>query len=717
MRNLMGRLTARSDEELQRIAVAWQLAGTPRDRAGTIAQLMRSMTDLRAVRDFWVRRSIDEQELIVWFLANGSEQGTTIAELITEFGQDEERTRAIATRLYQAGVLASTARQQPLLVGEIPRLFLPRELGQLFARIQDELDAGDISQATPVMLLELLDDADIQRAAERWGLESMPGLRTRRELTEGLLELTGYPDRRSIVERKLSWDARRILALITELPAGQTIPLTEIAETLEFDPAQPRTAERLRVALGELEESLLVWHLWLSDGNRALFQPIWRREEPQPLLDRQRPPDPVDSEPNERPILHPAALAWDLLTLLRWLGAGTPSVAALSSATKRTRHQLDASLWNRGGEEPQPGYLEFLTALAEDENLLEPPDTETRIQPALRAWRNRSFDEQTMQLIARWLGAPTWIEAQDQEEVVVTGAHWPQFRRRLLVLLAELETDGWYRLDDLTRWLSRRSSDALGNTVQIATARPIDTTLDRSTERLSSLGQVVERTLRGGFVWFGLVEFAHIPALGSVVQITPAGRVAAGVAERKPALAPIEPPLVVHHDLTITLQAPSPVRIWSLTAFADRLRLRPDAMYRITSKSLERALAAGFRIEDVVTFLERQAGEPLESTVRAQLQSWTETMGRVWLTPAMVIQAEREDETRFLRTPLESAGLRITSQPDGLLVQGTMGIDATELTARVETILRELGKTPQFRADHESFVSEEPTGESSDTIA
>ena len=91
------------------------------------------------------------------------------------------RTRAATSTeeesITSTGALASTARQQPMAVGEIPRLFLTRELGQLFARIQDERDAGDISGATPSALLELLDDADIQRAAELWGLESMPGLR------------------------------------------------------------------------------------------------------------------------------------------------------------------------------------------------------------------------------------------------------------------------------------------------------------------------------------------------------------------------------------------------------------------------------------------------------------------------------------------------------------------------------------------------------------
>lgn len=708
MRNLMGRLNTRSDEELQRIAVVWLLPGTARDRAALIAQLMRSMTDLRTVRDFWTRRTSDEQDLIAWFVANGSDQGATIPELAAELGQDEGTIRTIATKLYQAGALASTARQQPMAVGEIPRLFLTRELGQLFARIQDERDAGDISDATPSALLELLDDTDIQRAAELWGLESMPGLRTRRELTEGLLELTAYPDRRAAVERKLGWDARRVLAAVGELPAGQTVPIAEIADELELDPSQSRTADRLRTALGELEEALLVWHVWLPEDTRGLFQPIWQPLQLEPARDRQHPPDPVSSSPIEASPTHPAALAWDLLTFLRWLGAGTPAVAHLTSAAMRARRRLDGQLWNRGGDEPLPGYLEFLAALADRDNLLDPPDADTRANRSLRAWRDRSFEDQTSQLISWWLGAGTWIEAQDQEEVVVSGAHWPQFRRRLLVLLPELDPERWYRLDDLARWLSHRSSDSLGDGVQIATSRPVDASLDRSSVRLSALEQVVERTLRSGFAWFGLVDIGHIPSIGEVARITAAGLHAAGLGTAEPRVSPDGPAIAIHPDLTVTLRLPTPVRVWSLTAFADQVRLEPEADYRITNRSLKRALSAGFRVDDVITFLERQAGEALDAGAISQLRSWAETLGRVWLSPALIIQAEQDEETRALRVPLQEAGLRTVSQADGLLVEGPEGMSAAALAARVEAILQEQGKTPQFRTAQEGLAGGEP---------
>jgi len=373
----------------------------------------------------------------------------------------------------------------------------------------------------------------------------------------------------------------------------------------------------------------------------------------------------------------------------------------------RARRRFNALLWNAGAEEPLPGYLEFLAAMADQGNLLDPPDAESRVNPAMRVWRSRSFGEQTAQLLTWWLSAALWIEALDQEEVVVSGAHWPQFRRRLLVLLPEFDPTAWYRLDAVTHWLSHRSSDAMGDTVQIATARPVDARLDRSVERLSSLEQVVERTLRSGFAWFGLVEIGHIPSIGEVIRVTETGRATAGVGAPPTAPEPIEPSLTVHPDLTVTLVDPSPVRIWSLTAFADQVRLHPQAEYRITNRSLKRALTAGFRVQDVETFLEKQSGEPLADRSRAELQLWAESLGRVWLTPAAIVQPEQEDDIQAVRTALADAGLSVSSMGSGLLVHGAEGMSAPALERQITTTLQEAGKSPQLRAAPEAFASDD----------
>ncbi len=497
-----------------------------------------------------------------------------------------------------------------------------------------------------------------------------------------------------------------MLAIVTELPAGQTVPLADVAEALELDPAQPRTAERLRAALEALEEAVLVWHTWLPDGTRALFQPMWPPPERAETRDQAQPPEPIEGAPVDLPARYPAALAWDLLSLLRWLGAGTPTVASHSALPPCARgRQLDGpaleSWWRR------------TVAGAISNSLRLWPNTKTcsnrpmlSAHPALTARVRRDphlRESAVCSSFPIWMGAGTWIEAQDQEEVVVTGAHWPQFRRRLLVLLAELDPARWYRFEDLTRWLSRRSSDALGDIVQIATARPIGATLDRSSERLSSLEQVVERTLRSGFAWFGLVQIGHVPSIGEVARLTEAALVASGLYEQAGRPPAQGAPIAIHPDLTVTLREPSPLRVWSLTAFADQIRLMPVAEYRITNRSLQRALSAGFRVEDVVTFLERQTGELLEDAAKAQLRGWAEIDG------AHLARAGPDDPGRARRGhtlaagSLTAAGLHVELlRGAGLLAHGPEGMPVAALTEQVTAVLQELARhrNSARRANH-----------------
>ena len=51
VRNLAGRLNARSAEELSRIAGFWQIPVSGRERHSTVGQLYREMRDIRTARD------------------------------------------------------------------------------------------------------------------------------------------------------------------------------------------------------------------------------------------------------------------------------------------------------------------------------------------------------------------------------------------------------------------------------------------------------------------------------------------------------------------------------------------------------------------------------------------------------------------------------------------------------------------------------------------
>jgi hypothetical protein len=107
----------------------------------------------------------------------------------------EAEAREVAIRLYRSGMLAREGDTQELPVGAVPRLFLPRELVQVFRRVQDEIDAGDLSGSSLRVLLEMLDDTEIEEAATIWGIRVIPGLRRRADLIGQILRQVASPDR------------------------------------------------------------------------------------------------------------------------------------------------------------------------------------------------------------------------------------------------------------------------------------------------------------------------------------------------------------------------------------------------------------------------------------------------------------------------------------------------------------------------------------------
>ena len=64
VRNLIGRLNARTPSELGRIATAWHVPLGSTDKPGQVGQIYRALTDPRAVRDAWSELAPENRALI-----------------------------------------------------------------------------------------------------------------------------------------------------------------------------------------------------------------------------------------------------------------------------------------------------------------------------------------------------------------------------------------------------------------------------------------------------------------------------------------------------------------------------------------------------------------------------------------------------------------------------------------------------------------------------
>ena len=105
MRNLLGRLHARSVEELARIAVAWHVPLPSGDRLTLVSRLYRALSDPRTVRDCWARLPEDERAM-VRLLAVSDETAMPLRELAQHLGLSEDAAREIAVRLYHKVIVA-----------------------------------------------------------------------------------------------------------------------------------------------------------------------------------------------------------------------------------------------------------------------------------------------------------------------------------------------------------------------------------------------------------------------------------------------------------------------------------------------------------------------------------------------------------------------------------------------------------------------------------
>ena len=717
MQNLLGRLNARSEGDLERIAAFWHVPLPDGPRHRRVGALYRALTDPRSARDVWAALS-DNQRPLVRLLALIDPPGLTVAEIAGRLGADEGTVREIAVTLYRAGVVARQGDDDPLPEGVAPVLFLPREVALLFRRIFDEMEAGDLGETPLRALLELIDDTELESAARTWGSRVIPGLRGRDDLIEQILRLVADRDRLDNVVATRRRESRQVWDLLRERAGEGPVALTEVASRVGLDGAGLRPRVRLRETLADLEEALLVWHTYRGD-ERALFIPadLRRAGTPGPDLPPLSPvlPGTVQSGP-----WRPAeALAWDLLTTLRDLALpGAPEIDDPEDIPRPWSRGLNRRLWYRGEDLPPTGYLPFLLALGRAAGLLrvetDDPDHPWSVATgAARAWRDLSFPGQMETLRSRWLAHPDWVEGTGRGDLDVWGADWRGFRRRLLGHLASLphpadgaggtppgdaatspvpenatdapgpvgegsrgvtpnptmaaegpapgENDGgpWYPLDDLAAWVAARDADLLGPTFTVASARhPSGEGLDDAGRRRAAVAQAVGIALETALAWFGVVEVRGRGRDPRVVRVIDPATTGPVPTERSESERGDRAALAVHADGTIDLLAPTPLRVWSLATFTEAESLDRVSRYRLTAKSFQRALAAGFDQAQVTGFLSRQAGGDLPRPVRDRLDEWVRQYRRVTLRHAMVLEPDDPAALADLRREIEARGLR-----------------------------------------------------------
>jgi len=236
---------------------------------------------------------------------------------------------------------------------------------------------------------------------------------------------------------------------------------------------------------------------------------------------------------------------------------------------------------------------------------------------------------------------------------------------------------------EVSQWAVTLDPDILGPGAVVATAGALSTDKPGADESGEATAEVITEELRSAFSWFGLVELGSFEDRVEVVRSTDLLR-QIEASDAPSDLAPLPgQPLVISDTLLIELKAPSPVRVWALSAFAETVALRPVPRYQITSASLEQAMAAGSSVQDVTRFLESQTGAGLSPGAQEPLRAWAGAYRRVWLYPALIIEPDDATSRERIAQLVRETGW------DARIIDGAVQVRVADPAALPE-VLREI---------------------------
>lgn len=683
MRNLLGRLNARSTPDLSQIADAWQTPLAGRDRLAQITQLYRTMTRLPVVRARWDSLDPDQQAVVSALIAAG-EKGRTIEDLSAELGAAPDLVRTMCVDLFDQGIVSYEGNASTLPIGEKPRLYVPIELANAIRTVIREVEAGDVSGRSFPELIQSKDERDLFEAAGSWGVEVIAGVTTRAQLIEGLTRAAAAGASRHAQVDKLGSEVRAIWEKLRAVPPGTPVPVDQLVGT-----GNERTTYGRRNAINELEDRLLVWPTVLEGGVRALFVPaeIANASTSGDLeIARPKPVSVVGSEPPYRP---PGPLAWDLLVILqRMFGPLAPANLDPLAAPRSYLTEINRMLWNRGPDRPPIGYLELLVDFAVNLGLIqEPEDGSTQFErtSAMRDWRTKSWADQTARIRSIWMSSPVWIEGQGRQDVEPWNVDWRGFRVKLLSHLAALEKDKWYRVADVAQWISEYDPAIVGPDATVAVSHA--TAQPGQSPHQESVAYLAAAVIQSILVWLGFVRL-HEPGRNErLMLVTDELRRVTRAEVEDRAASRAAPSIAVADDLTIHLTDPEPIHVWSVLAFADALSLGRESVFTITPDSLRTAQAAGFLPTHVEQFFGKQKGAKAPPDLGDRLRSLLERAEGFELSSALVIDAPTDDKAQTVRAVLENDGYVVSQLGRRLYVsigtQRSASIDVERIHARL----------------------------------
>ena len=685
LRNLLGRLNARSSEDLGEIAEIWRSPVSSRDRLTQIANLYRTMTKPTMVRVQVDALPAEIRRVLDAVLAHG-ESGATVGELALELGITGPETREHLGQLYRAGMLAYEGNASTLPVGDTPIVFVPIELANVIAEVDAERIRGDISDQSFETLIAARTDGELNEAADLLHIDRVAGITGRPTIERELVERLASPAARHQIVEGLSHETRVVWDRLQKVPAGTPLSVASV-----ISQGNDRTHFGRLGALNDLETRLLIWPTIVDDA-RAIFIPRHEASAtdatmPKPISDTTLPAFPWRPE---------CPLAWDLTVVLqRLIGPAAPAGIDLLDPPANLVDHLRPMLWNTNEREIPIGYIGALIDLAISVGLVDEPDEGNPAfgrTPAVREWRLGPWSMQANRLRSAWMNAATWIEGDNERSIEPWQIDWQGYRVKLLHHLSSFEPERLYRLSDIAQWIAAFDPALLGQRASVAVLLGAP----RHDTSRSTLGAelLIEHSIRTMITWLGLVDTIIIATGEEIIRIRPILRDVMRATGEPEVQTGQHVEMSVTPDLRIVMRNPSAIQIWSVMAFADPVQLGQISTFALTAESIATAQLSGFRPDQIVQFLLRQAGTHVPPDLAELVASQAAIRSGIELSASVTIQCATDDKAEALQGIVESAGYDAQRSGPNLEIAIGLRRDVSSDIARLLQVLELAGEAP-----------------------
>ncbi len=253
-----------------------------------------------------------------------------------------------------------------------------------------------------------------------------------------------------------------------------------------------------------------------------------------------------------------------------------------------------------------------------------------------KSWDRQALEKKLFKILA--FAFDEWEPGDDQ-------FHMPRLKKMFIENIKTLEINGWndvMYVPFLTRNTYLENLDR--NNIRDAFQNCYQYNRNTRMMDIQQMGHALFQWMKSRFFLLGLVDLGYSNGKVSSMALNPLGAKALGV-EIPEGVDLRQKPLIVNPDFEIILfqDGHSYDLITQMDRFAERTKTDNAYHYKITSTTIEKAIAAGMTVADIMTLLSENSRVGIPQNVIYSIREWAEKVKFVRLRKATLLHGRNKE--------------------------------------------------------------------------